>query len=307
MIEARGLVRRFGDRTVVDGVSFALRPGEVCALLGPNGAGKTTTVRMLLGLIRPSEGSATVAGVGVPGPAADLARLRGIAGLLTETPGFYDRLTGLENLELFARLYGVPRDTLLARTQGYLASLGLWERRDDMVATYSKGMKQKLALVRAIFHEPDVIFFDEPTAGLDPESARIVRQLIASLKRAGRTIVLCTHNLAEASELADVVGVLRGKLLAFGPPHALGRESRNPQCHVVLTSAADAALPVVRQVEGTIHVEASGMRLAVTVHDADAIPRLVAALVAAGMGVRDVRLHERTLEEVYLEAVGADA
>ncbi|MBC7897147.1 MAG: ABC transporter ATP-binding protein [Cytophagaceae bacterium] len=307
MIEARGLVRRFGERTVVDHVSFSLRPGEVCALLGPNGAGKTTTVRMLLGLIRPSEGSATVAGVSVPGPAEDHARLRGMVGLLTETPGFYDRLTALENLLLFGRLYGIPQPLLLKRIEGHLTSLGLWERRDDMVATYSKGMKQKLALVRAIFHEPDVIFFDEPTAGLDPESARVVRQLIASLKRAGRTIVLCTHNLAEAAELADVVGVLRSRLLAFGPPDTLGRAAQAPLCHVVLTAPAEGALRVVRQMEGVLQVEPAGPRLAITVRDADVVPRVVTALAAAGFGIRDVRLHERTLEDVYLEAVGADA
>lgn len=307
MIEARGLVRRFGERTVVDGVSFALRPGEVCALLGPNGAGKTTTVRMLLGLIRPSDGSATVAGVSIPGPAEDHARLRGMVGLLTETPGFYDRLTALENLALFGRLYGIPKPLLMTRIEGHLRSFGLWERRDDMVATYSKGMKQKLALVRAIFHEPDVIFFDEPTAGLDPESARVVRQLITSLKRAGRTIVLCTHNLAEAAELADVVGVLRSRLLAFGPPDSLGRGTQAPQCHVVLTAPADVALPVVRSVDGVRHGESSGTRLAITVRDGDVVPRLVAALAAAGFGIRDVRLHERTLEDVYLEAVGVDA
>lgn len=306
MIEARGLVRRFGERTVVDDVSFSLRPGEVCALLGPNGAGKTTTVRMLLGLIRPSEGSATVAGVSIPGPAEDHARLRGMVGLLTETPGFYDRLTALENLLLFGRLYGIPQPLLMTRIEAHLTSLGLWDRRDDMVATYSKGMKQKLALVRAIFHEPDVIFFDEPTAGLDPESARVVRQLIASLKRAGRTIVLCTHNLAEAAELADVVGVLRSRLLAFGPPDALGRGTQAPQCHVVLTASAEGALAGVRGVDGVAHAEANGMRLAITVRDADVVPRIVAALAAAGFGIRDVRLHERTLEEVYLEAVGAD-
>lgn len=307
MIEARGLARRFGERTVVDDVSFSLRPGEVCALLGPNGAGKTTTVRMLLGLIRPSQGSATVAGVSIPGLAEDHARLRGMVGLLTETPGFYDRLTALENLSLFGRLYGIPQPLLMQRIEGHLTSLGLWERRDDMVATFSKGMKQKLALVRAIFHEPDVIFFDEPTAGLDPESARVVRQLIASLKRAGRTIMLCTHNLAEAAELADVVGVLRGKLLAFGPPGALGRGTQPPQCHVVLTASADVALSVVRRLEGVALAASNGMRLTVTVRDADVVPRLVTALAAAGYGIRDVRLHERSLEDVYLEAVGADA
>jgi ABC-2 type transport system ATP-binding protein len=307
MIDARNLARRFGERTVVDDVSFSLRAGEVCALLGPNGAGKTTTVRMLLGLIRPSAGSATVAGVEIPGRADEHARLRGMVGLLTETPGFYDRLTALENLGLFGRLYGIPRDVLDRRVKEHLGPLGLWERRDDMIATYSKGMKQKLALVRAIFHEPEVIFFDEPTAGLDPESARVVRQLIASLKRAGRTIVLCTHNLAEAAELADVVGVLRSRLLAFGPPHELSRGTHAPQCHVLLTADAGAALPAVDALPGIVGAEARGPRLTLRVRDADVVPTLVATLVGAGFGIRDVRLQERTLEDVYLEAVGADA
>jgi ABC-2 type transport system ATP-binding protein len=304
MIEARALTRAFGARTAVEEVSFALDHGQIFALLGPNGAGKTTTVRLLLGLIRPTSGSATVAGVTVPGTAATGAELRQRAGLLTETPGMYDRLSAWENLLLFGRLYRIPPAKLPARIEQYLGRLGLWERRADPVGTFSKGMKQRLAIVRAVFHDPQVVFFDEPTAGLDPESARDVRALIMSLRAAGRTIVVCTHNLTEAAALADVVGVLHRRLVAFGPPSSLGRTAV-PRCRITLSAEASAARGVIAAVAGIGAVTAEGARLEVEVPDPERDPpRLVAALVGAGFGVRDVRMLERSLEEVYLDVVG---
>jgi ABC-2 type transport system ATP-binding protein len=304
MIEARALTRAFGTRTAVEEVSFTLDQGQILSLLGPNGAGKTTTVRMLLGLIRPTAGSATVAGVTVPGTAAAGAELRQRAGLLTETPGMYDRLSAWENLLLFGRLYRIPPAELPGRLEQYLHRLGLWERRADPVGTYSKGMKQRLAIIRAVFHQPQVVFFDEPTAGLDPESARDVRELITSLRAAGRTILVCTHNLTEAAALADVVGVLRRRLVAFGPPTSLGRAAV-PRCRITLSADATTARPVVAALGGIGAVTAEGARLDVEVSDPDRDPpRLIAALVGAGFGVRDVRLSERSLEEVYLDVIG---
>jgi len=304
MIEARGLTRTFGTRTAVEDVSFTLGTGQLCALLGPNGAGKTTMVRMLLGLIRPTAGSATVAGVTIPGSPETLAGLRQRAGLLTETPGMYDRLSARENLRLFGRLYRIQPQALEARIEDYLQRLGLSERRDDPVATFSKGMKQRLAIARAVFHDPEVVFFDEPTAGLDPESARDVRALITSLKQAGRTIIVCTHNLAEAAELADVVGVLRRRLVAFGTPAALGR-NRTPRSRIVLTTDAGPASQVIARLPGVGAVEINGPRLDVELGNPDRdLPGLVTALVAAGLSIREVRSLERSLEDVYLEAIG---
>lgn len=304
MIEARSLTRRFGDRTVVDDVSFRLEPGQLCALLGPNGAGKTTTVRMLLGLVLPSGGSAVVGGIELPGAAESLARLRANAGLLTESPGFYDRLSAVENLMLFGRLYRIDPASLRRRIDEQLARFGLADRSRDPVATFSKGMKQRLAIVRTIFHEPAVVFFDEPTAGLDPESARDVRDLIASLKQAGRTIVVCTHNLAEATELADVVGVLQRRLLAFGPPSTLGGAVETVGFRLLVTDRAEEAAAAIGAMPGVEAVVRSATELELTLAADDrAAPEIVRRVVAAGIGIRELRRLERSLESIYLETI----
>jgi ABC-2 type transport system ATP-binding protein len=305
VIEAQALTRVFGERTVVDRVSLRLGPGQLCALLGPNGAGKTTTVRMLLGLVRPTTGSAVVANVTIPGSSESLAGLRAKVGLLTETPGFYDRLSARENLTLFGGLYRIGRSELSRRIDDYLQRLGLADRRDDPIATFSKGMKQRLAIIRAVFHDPEVVFFDEPTAGLDPESARDVRRLIVSLKHAGRTILVCTHNLAEAAELADVIGVLNRELVAFGPPATLGRAPTAPRLRVVVDRDALRAVAALASLAGVTAEATSATDLELTVADPDTLgPAIVRCLVEAGFGIREVRRVEPSLEEIYLEAIG---
>ena len=182
MISASGLSRSFHGVPAVQDLSFDVPAGSIFALLGPNGAGKTTTVRLLMGLIGPTAGSATVAGHRIGNGAESSPELRRACGLLTEAPGFYDRMSAHDNLRFFGRLYGVPERALTQRIEHYLKLMELWSRRDDAVGTYSKGMKQRLAIVRALFHEPNVVFLDEPTAGLDPEAALEVRELIAQLK-----------------------------------------------------------------------------------------------------------------------------
>jgi ABC-2 type transport system ATP-binding protein len=262
---------------------------------------------MLMGLIAPTSGSASVAGVAIPNEPAQLATLRARVGLLTETPGFYDRLTAIENLTLFGRMYGLTPDRLVSRVEPLLTRLGIWDRRDELVATYSKGMKQKLAVVRTVFHDPQVMFFDEPTAGLDPESARIVREMIMSLKREGRTMIVCTHNLAEATELADLVAIIRSRLLAFGPTSELGNGEGAKTSRFTLGGDAAAARAIVASLPGTQSVTAQGPQLDVTLDDPRLRnPAIVAALVQAGFAVIEARVVERSLEEFYLDAVGAD-
>jgi ABC-2 type transport system ATP-binding protein len=306
VIDIRGLTRAFGQRLAVEDLHLTIPSGQICVLLGPNGAGKTTTVRVLMGFVAPTRGAATVAGVEVPGPASQLAALRVRVGLLTETPGFYDRLDALENLTLFGRLYGIEPRRLATRIEELLTALDLWDRRHDLVATYSKGMKQKLAVARAVFHDPEVIFFDEPTAGLDPESARAVREMILGLKRTGRTMIVCTHNLAEGAAMADVVAVLQSRLIAFGSIDDITGASTSTRCTITLGAAAESAVAVVATVQGVVRVVAEGATLQV---QADAArrraPAIVAALVQAGFEIVEVRLVEKTLEEFYLEAVGA--
>ena len=302
MIEARGLSRSFDGRPAVSDLSFLVPPGALCALLGPNGAGKTTTIRMLLGLLPPTSGSAVVSGVSLPGTDAEGASLRARVGLLTESPGFYDRMTGWENLILFGSLYGLQRSVLQTRARSWLERLELWEARDRPFGTWSKGMKQRLALIRAVLHEPTVIFLDEPTAGLDPAGAREVRDLITDLKREGRTILLSTHNLAEAEALADLIGIIRQRLLEFGSPASL--VAAPPRIEIRLGGPAAPFIDVLRSLTGVVAAAADGARLDVTVTDpARDTPNVIKQLVSGGAAVLAVRPLAPTLEEVYLRAV----
>ena len=217
-IDARGLTRRFGGRVAVEDVTFSVAAGEIVALLGPNGAGKTTTLRMLGGLLAPTAGDGSVAGV--PLTAAPEARLRARVGLLTETPGLWDRLTVWTNLLTYARLYGVADAP--GRVHAVLDRLGLADRARDVTAVLSMGLRQRVAIARALLHAPPVLLLDEPTSGLDPAAARDVRRLIANLARDGAAVIVCTHNLAEAEALAGRIGILKTRLLAFDTAHGLG-------------------------------------------------------------------------------------
>ncbi len=301
MIFARGLSRSFDGRPAVEDVSFEVPSGRLCALLGPNGAGKTTTVRMLLGLLAPSGGSAEVAGIPLPSSRDAAAALRARAGLLTETPGFYDRLSGIENLNFFGRLYGIADGERERRIDEWIRRLGLWDARDRPFGTYSKGMKQRLALIRAVFHEPTVIFLDEPTAGLDPAAARDVRRLIAALREEGRTLLLCTHHLGEAEELADLIGIIQQRLLRFGSLAQLAGSEPGILVHL----AGDAApfAEAARAVPGVRLVREEGSLLEI---DAPAAltPAVVTRLAGAGAPIREVRPRRASLEEIYLHAVG---
>ena len=302
MIATRSLSRSFDGRPAVQDLSFRVPEGSLCALLGPNGAGKTTTVRMLLGLIPPTTGTAEVAGIVLPAARDRTATLRARAGLLTETPGFYDRLSGAENLDFFGRLYGIPDGERTNRVNRWLDRLGLTDARDRPFGTYSKGMKQRIALIRAVFHEPQVIFLDEPTAGLDPAAAREVRGLIAALRAEGRTILLCTHHLGEAEELADLIGILQQRLLRFGSKdELLGAGSG---VAVRLAQAGAEFLPGLRQVPDVRAADADGSLLKIETADPANIPAVVAMLVQAGARIMEVRPVRASLEEVYLRAVG---
>ncbi|MCX7750624.1 MAG: ABC transporter ATP-binding protein [Candidatus Bipolaricaulota bacterium] len=298
MIRTEGLTRRFGERTAVEGLTLEVGEGEVLGLLGPNGAGKTTTVRMLAGLLAPSAGRAWVAGHEVTqNPQA----VRPTVGVLPEAPGFYKRLSVERNLRYFAELYGVPDPR--SAVQRVLARLGLWDRRGEPVATLSKGLRQRLALARALVHEPQVLFLDEPTSGLDPESAREVREFIRELAGERRTILLCTHNLVEAEELATWIAVLQTRLLALDRPGELKRRLSGSRVVVELGNPrpefAALGLPFVRGAALDDKV------LTVDVGDPERdTPVLVRRLVELGAEIRAVARAERSLEEVYLQLVG---
>ena len=301
MITARGLTRRFGPLTAVDGLDLEVRQGEVFGFLGPNGAGKTTTVRMLAALIAPTAGEARVAGFTL---GRENASLRAHVGVLTETPGLYKRLSAFDNLAFFAKLQGV-RDVDGA-VERYLRLFDLWDRRRDLAGTFSKGMRQKLAIARALVHEPQILFLDEPTAGLDPEAARTVRDLIESLRSEERTIFLCTHNLDEADRLCDRVALFKGKLIKVGEPAALRDEMYGRRTVVHLANYREGMenelrLPFVRG------VEVVDGRLVVRVDDPQADnPGLVRRLVELGADVQFVNELRVSLEDIYLDLMEGD-
>lgn len=308
MLQAAGLGRRFGSLWAIRGMDLEVLRGEVVGLLGPNGAGKTTTVRLLTALIAPTEGRAWVDGLDVT-EAPETVRSR--VGILTETPGLYEKLSARANLEFFGRLYGLDATTRATRIERYLRLFSLWDRRDDVAGNLSKGMKQKLAIARALLHEPAVVFLDEPTAALDPEAAYIVREAIEELRRSGRTIVLATHNLDEADRLCDRVAFVRGGLLRVDSPAGLRASLGRHGVEVGLGSAADEGLiEAACGVAGVSGVEVSNgqRRLVVTAADPGAValltPVLVRALVEAGAEIVEVREIETTLEEVYFQVMG---
>ncbi len=220
MIEIENLSRKFGAVTAVDGLTLAIAEGEVFGLLGPNGAGKTTTIRMLAGLIGKTGGEATVAGCRVGDPAT-ARKLRGLVGLMPEEAGLYLDLSAARTLDFYGRLYQVPAAARAERAERLLIMLGLWDRRDARVRTFSKGMKQRLTIARALIHDPPVLFLDEPTANLDPEGAKTVRDFLLQLKHEQRTILLNTHQLAEAERICDRVGIMHTRLIAVGTPAGL--------------------------------------------------------------------------------------
>jgi ABC-2 type transport system ATP-binding protein len=298
-IETSGLSREFGARLAVDDLNLEVTEGSVFGFLGPNGAGKTTTVRMLTALIAPTRGTATVGGYVVG--KQDKA-IRQSVGILTETPGLYDRLSAYQNLMYFARLYEVSSKQAASAIEHHLRLLDLWDRRDEKVGGFSKGMRQKLAIVRAVLHHPRIVFLDEPTSGLDPEATRIVRDFIKELRGEGRTIFLTTHNLPEAEELCDLVGVFKVKLMRVGAPASLGHSLFGRGTIIRVVGPASTWMEEVRQLPFVHQVTARADFLDVILADPDSDnPALVRCLVNAGADLREVRPKVHSLEEAYLE------
>ena len=292
---ASHLTRRFDARLAVEDVSLTLGAGEIVALLGPNGAGKTTTMRMLAGLIDPSAGVVRIDGQPMSRKAAP--RLRRRIGLLTEAPGLWDRLTVERNLLIYARLYGVEHPA--ATVDAALDLFNLADRKSDRAAQLSKGLKQRVALARTLLHRPDIVLLDEPTAGLDPESAREVRELILRLRDQGRAVLVSTHNLDEAQRVADRIAVLRTRLIALDTPGALRARLFGSRVNVRLGDGASRFADLLRRSFDDIRVE-DGM-LSIGVNDAETVtPAIVRALVEAGADIVSVTADEAPLEDVYL-------
>ena len=302
IIETSGLSRRFKDVVAVDDLTMAVESGEILGFLGPNGAGKTTTIRMLAGIIAPTKGQAIVAGHRID---RDVEKLHEVIGMLTETPGLYSRLSARRNLEYFAGFY--PIDDVSARVEKYLKLMGLWERREDKAGTFSKGMKQRLALARTLIHEPKVLFLDEPTSGLDPEAAGEVRQLIRRMREGGCTIFLSTHNLGEAEMLCNRIAVIQTRLLALDTAESLRRRFFRRNVIVELQSPDPNILAVVKELPFVQDAKAEGSRLNVELIDSERNrPELVRAMVEAGGKVITVSEEQYTLEQIYLRLMNEE-
>ena len=305
MIEANDLSKQFNnDFWAVDGATLSVKPGQILALLGQNGAGKTTTVRMLTALLSPTRGWARVAGFDV---AKNPQQVHTNVGILTEQHGLYMRMTGEEYLEFFGEVYGLDPKRRKTRSDYLMEYFGLAQVARRRTGEYSKGMKQKLALARALMHEPSVLLLDEPTSAMDPESARLVRDEIARLRSSQRTIIICTHNLAEAETLADTIAILyRGKILLDGTLEELKRSVLGPVQYEAKFAedfdTGDLDLP-----QGAILASRSATSLRFQVEAPQIVnPKLVHALTARNAPLVSFQEVPRKLEHVYLKTM-ADA
>jgi len=301
MIETHDLSKHFDAFKAVDGVSLTVKPGQILALLGQNGAGKTTTVRMLTALLRPTRGTASVNGYDIVKQGADV---RASVGVLTEQHGIYARMTGYEYLDFFGQVYQLDPDARKMRSNYLLEYFGLLEAAHQRTGEYSKGMRQKLALARALMHEPPVLLLDEPTSAMDPESARLVRDEIGRLKSSQRTIVICTHNLAEAEILADIIAIIyRGRILLSGTLDELKKQILGPVEYEVCLSRPWGPDGVVFP-EGVELSEYNESRLLFRVKRPDETnPLLLEQLVKAQAPAMTLQEVPRSLEQVYLKVM----
>jgi len=310
IVDVKNLERTFGDRKALDGLTFHVEQGEVFGLLGPNGAGKTTTVRLLNGILPPSAGSVRIFDLD---PATQGESVRSKTGVLTETPALYERLSARENLEFFGTLHEIPQIEINSRVKEMLDFFGLTLRATDKVETYSKGMKQRLALARALVHKPPLLFLDEPTSGLDPEAAQQVDDLIANLGRTDeQTVILATHNLLEAQRLCDRVAIMnKGKILALGSLHELSQKLW-PATWVDIEFHSSPKIDLTETLKsqrGVIQVttEARSKALSVQVENEAIIPAIVQHLVECGESILRVNPRDYTLEDIYFALQAGEA
>jgi ABC-2 type transport system ATP-binding protein len=305
LIETENLTRKFGDLIAVDAVTFRVEEGEVFGFLGPNGAGKTTTVRMLCCLISKTSGKASIGDYDV-GKDSDALKIRKLIGLVPDNIGLYDDLSAYDNLDFYGKLYDCTEAQRKENIQRFLTMLGLWEKKDVAVGTFSKGMKQKLGIACALVHDPKVLFMDEPTANLDPESAKTVRDFILDLKKEKRTIFLNTHNLDEAQKICDKIAILNTKLMAVGTPEELERSASGRKTVVQLVQVSDAILAALRKLP-VRNMAVEGNKLTFDVMDPEKENvAIVDAIYGAGGHVQTVTVVGSTLEEAYIKLVRLD-
>ncbi len=302
MIEIESLTKKFDDLTAVDNLTLNVNEGEVFGFLGPNGAGKTTTVRMLCCLISKTSGNARISGYEI-GNKEDSLKIRKLIGLVPDNVGLSENLSAYDNLDFFGKIYDLPDVQRKESIQRFLEMLDLWDKRNTPVGTFSKGMKQKLAIARALIHDPQVLFMDEPTANLDPEAAKTVRNFILELKKEKKTIFLNTHNLDEAQRICDRIAILNTKLLSTGTPEDLERAVKGRRTVIELEQVTDATAEAVQKLSPT-NLTIEGNKIMFDTSDTEK-PNwtVVEAIVLAGGHVNSVNVAGSTLEDVYLKMV----
>jgi len=301
MITVENLTRKFKDITAVENISFNIDESEIFSFLGPNGAGKTTTIRMLSTLISPDSGKITINGKDTRSHGE---YIREITGLLTESPGMYEKISAYDNLKYYSSFYNIPDDRRNKNIEKYLKMFDLWERKDDLAGTYSKGMKQKLALSRALIHEPKILLLDEPTAGLDPESAHMVRNFIDSLKKEKTTVFLCTHNLEEASSLSDRVCIIKKKIIRIATLSELQNGDRGKRVEIVFRDDADKYTKLIKETSQIKNIQTDKNKAMLVIENPEiSNPIILKKLVDSGAKIIYFNQIKASLEEIYLDLI----
>ena len=298
-IQTTDLTRDFGSVRAVDHLTLAVPPGIIFGFLGPNGAGKTTTIHLLLGLLEATSGQARVLGLD---PRTQSEQIRTRSGALLEFSGLYERLSAEDNLDFCGRVWHLPAGERQARIKELLTHLALYDRRKERVGAWSRGMKQKLAVARVLLHRPDLIFLDEPTAGLDPVAAAALRDdLEALVQREGTTVFLNTHNLPEAERLCQQVGVIReGRLSAVGSPDMLRQRTGHPQAEIVGEGFTPEVISMLQALPDVESATIQNGHLIINLRGSAKAAPIVAALVGAGVQIEEVRRGQASLEDVFL-------
>jgi ABC-2 type transport system ATP-binding protein len=301
MIQVENLSKKFGNILAVDNVSFEIKDGSIFGFLGPNGAGKTTTIRILSTLIKPTSGNVIIDG-------RELSKngeyIRSILGILTETPGMYEKISAIENLNFFSGFYGIDEKKRKQNIEKFLKMFNLWDRRDYLVSTYSKGMKQKLAIARALIHEPKILYLDEPTAALDPESAFMVRNFIENQKNEKTTVFLCTHNLEEASNLSDVVCIIKNRIIKISTLEDLQKSTKGKKIEIVFNQPADRYAGIIRDFTEITNLEVKEDKINFSIETPEKInPAIIKKLVDSGAEIVYFNEIKASLEEIYLNLI----
>jgi len=303
MITCERLTKTFQSVTAIQDLSIIIPDGCIFGLLGPNGAGKTTTMRMLSCLIQPTSGKAHIDSYEI-GNKEDAQHIRKMIGLLPEVPGLYETLGAYKNLDFYAQLYGVPKKQREESIKTTLTNLDLWDRRDEPVGGFSKGMKQKIAIARALIHDPKYIFLDEPTASLDPMAAKVVREYILELKKKGNTILINTHNLSEAERICDSVALVKNRIVKVGNPKDLAKGLFTRTINITIKKIPSTLLKDIESFSLVSQAHVQGNQLLVNVKNPEEDnPQIITWLLKQGLQIQFISEAEHSLEDVYLKLI----